>query len=73
MEIIEFGQRCCIVLKREAGEVYVYAWVCVGRSQTLPQEIQMENGLFLMKTFMDKTNFQGRNLYLLLANSDVDV
>lgn len=53
--------------------VYVYAWVCVGRSQTLPQEIQMENGLFLMKTFMDKTNFQGRNLYLLLANSDVDV
>lgn len=53
--------------------VYVYAWVCIGRSQTLPQEIQMENGLFLMKTFMDKTNFQGRNLYLLPANSDVDV
>lgn len=53
--------------------VYVCAWVCVGRSQTLPQEIQMENGLFLMKTFMDKTNFQGRNVYLLPANSDMNV
>lgn len=40
----------------------VYTWVSDGCSQARPQEIQMEVGLFLTRTFMDKSDFQERTL-----------